>query len=434
MCLTIPADVIRAAAAMPISRELQAMIRANTRAGEAPSLFNDADFVLPPSKAADAVRAVQEMPISRELWAMIDANQRQDLREASIAGAPVYLVPPPPAGELAAANAALETRRRIDEGVRARLRPDSGMRCESCFTLHLRRKLDPDLDGADGFEDLFMPASCGKSSCPFCWRRRLLRSLNRAVGVLLEDAEPDQWAVIVEEPGRPLAQCYIHNNQKAAHQARRQFCAEGKAARIEFLRGRRPHRLGLVHIGETTYQLWPAVDRKMRRSQPHKSGTLRVRRGDDSVLIVSAAPFAGSRPATPAEAAELAAKAIEQMHAGRHSFRLLGSWSDYKPSPWKLVGQMPKPLDPRIVDDEVRALGSVAKRLGKLAALVIRSDTLEQAQAIGQRVEQTLLKSLTIQEESKNGESLPGPSRALPLDPSGALDTLDFDPGDSPWT
>jgi hypothetical protein len=374
-------------------------------------------------------------PEERAWLAEYDRRKRMDEAEAFAAETvPVYLVPPPSAAEERAADKADLARYRLEKGVLVRLRAGAATRCENCFTLHLRRELDADLDGSDGFEDLFISACCGRSSCPFCWRRRLLKSIQRAVGCLLEDAEPDQWAVIVEEAGR-LGQCYIHDNPKAAHQARRQLAGEGKAARVEFLRGRRPHRLGLVHLAETTYPQWPALDRLMRRRQPHRTGCLRVRRGDDSVLVISAAPFPGSRPVTPAEAAERAAEAIEHLHTARSSFRMLGAWSDYAPSPWKLVGTLPKLLDAQIVEDEVRALGSAAKRLGgQLAGLVYRSDTLQEAQAIGRRIEKTLLKFMTVQQESKQGDSLPDPSLAPCPASSDTPDFLDSDLGDSPWT
>jgi hypothetical protein len=349
---------------------------------------------------ADVLRAFAEHRPATEYWAWLDRIWRRRNPQPAAAEQPVALLP----AELEEGNAA---RWRIEEGSLSRIRSGMPSRCEDCFTLHLRRELDMDLDGEEGTEDLLLSACCGKHSCPYCWRQRRLRTLRRAVDCVLDNPEPNAWNVVLTAAGQP-EQRHRYATEKAARQARAQFYRQGTPARVEFVRGQNLPRLGLLYVAETTWGKggadWRLFDRTMRKQLPARAGRLRVRRGDDSVLVVSSAPFADARPVTPAEAAELVARAVELLHTARHAYRQLGEWNDRKPTPWKLVGRLPTRLDPAGVERGTLAAGSAARRLQGRGAvgLLFRARSLHEATLIGQAVESAIQKSLTVVEEREN--------------------------------
>lgn len=320
------------------------------------------------------------------------------------------------------------------ERIAARIKtlPGEGAECERKFTLHLRRPLDPDVDLAEGMEDLFLTACCGNQACAHCWRRRLVRSIRRAASCLLDDNEPDLY-VVVEGQGKP-EDGTLYQTEKAARQARGELHQQGRAARVEFVRGRLRPRVAAVYIAETTWQQWADFDRSMRRQLPAGTGRLRVRRGDDTVFVVSELPFDGSRCVRPAEAAELVTVAIERLHRRRHAFRLLGCWNDRKPSAWELISKLPVILDQAAVDAHVEAIGPDAKRLGGLPGFLIRSASLADAITAGQKAEAAVLKSFAVKEEKES--SRPNSTAAIDgdgfdLEEAGVADG--FDPGGNPW-
>ncbi|HTU18789.1 MAG TPA: hypothetical protein VMG10_12075 [Gemmataceae bacterium] len=161
-----------------------------------------------------------------------------------------------------------------------------GPRCWSGPTLHIRRDRP---DGA-AIEDALIRTACGRSDCPHCWRRRITTTYRRATRCLLDES----------------------------------------------LESRLP-RVGPVHVSETAWQQWEAFDKALRRQHGGDCGRLRVRRCDNTVLVVSAEPFRGSRSVTPAEALDIVSAAIDVMHTAKHSFRLLGDWSDTQASEWRQV-------------------------------------------------------------------------------------------------
>jgi hypothetical protein len=254
--------------------------------------------------------------------------------------------------ECQAAAAADKVRWEIEDRLDRRFGPaaTAPARCEREFPLHLRRTLRQDTDGTEGIEDIIFMAKCGNHECPYCWMQRVRRTVRRALACLLDDPRDDRLLP----------------------------------------------RLGLVHVAETTWKEWPAFDRDLCKAMPRAAGRLRVRRGNDSVLVIAEAPFPGSRPASPVEAAQQAAAAIEQLHTGKHAFRLLGHWNDRQASPWKLVSRLDKPLDPGLIDQLLAAAGNRARRLKRLRGLVFRSDTLGEAAAIGRRLERQILAAKSI--------------------------------------
>jgi len=132
---------------------------------------------------AEVVRAALEMPISRELWALIDREQRKDLGAEAV---PVYVVPPLSPEIQRAADAADAARRQIDARLKA-LHEHPAPRalfCGKLWTIHLRRVLD-----GGAVEDGLIRPCCGRSDCPHCWRRRLSRVYARLTACLLDDPE-----------------------------------------------------------------------------------------------------------------------------------------------------------------------------------------------------------------------------------------------------
>ncbi len=124
-----------------------------------------------------------------------------------------------------------------------------GPQCGRGGTLHLRREREDRT-----VQDALMRLSCGRSDCPHCWRRRLSRTYRRAAAILLDED-----------------------------------------------RENRLPRVGKLHVAETDWRRWSALDRSIRRQHGSDVGRLRVRRTDGTLLVVCAEPFRGSRPLAPAE-------------------------------------------------------------------------------------------------------------------------------------
>ncbi|HEY7423272.1 MAG TPA: DUF3854 domain-containing protein [Gemmataceae bacterium] len=152
-------------------------------------------------------------------------------------------------------------------------------------------------------EHALVRMSCGRSACPWCWRRRLTKTYRRAVHCLLYAS------------------------------------AEGNRPRV-----------GVLHIGETDPLRWDTLERNMRRKHGGKTGRIRVRKADGVVLAVAERPFPGSRPVSPAEALDMVSAAIEQLHTGRHRYRQLGRWNDSQRPRWQLVERVKQPPDQPPID------------------------------------------------------------------------------------
>jgi hypothetical protein len=136
-------------------------------------------------------------------------------------------------------------------------------------------------------------------------------------------------------------------------------------------------RTGLVHVGETHWLSWEALDRAIRRDHGGKVGRLRVCRSDGTVLIVCAEPFRGSRPLSPAEVLDVVSTTIDQLNTRRHAFRLLGKWSDRLPKSWKQIARYKQPLSLITVREELEKLGQRAKLFHSqaLSGLIWRADS-----------------------------------------------------------
>jgi hypothetical protein len=211
-------------------------------------------------------------------------------------------------GHQAAVKAALAAQERVSDRITVwyKERAARAPYCGLGRSFHMRR-----IDGA--CQDLLVRPHCGKSSCPFCWRRRKAKSLHRA------------------------ADCLVGKKESL-----RQITPDPK--------------LGKVHVGWTDWNSWQTVDRRIRREHGGTVGRLRVRLDDDRVLMISSMPFDGSRPAERTEATDLAAAAICQLHRGKHSLRILGAWYERPVAKYKKLSQH-EHLDLRKVRRELKTLG-----------------------------------------------------------------------------
>jgi hypothetical protein len=273
---------------------------------------------------ADLVRRTLRRPISRGTWELLEECYREEEAAAAAArgfgagartscdgGAPpaespVRLVEPVSPEEEAAAAEAEAARRRLQAVVDALYarRAPRGPGCGRGRVLHIRRNAPGSASGA--VDDGLIRPSCGRSSCPHCWRRRLRRTYGRAAGCLLDESAD-------------------------SHRVR--TCA--------------------LHVAEADWSDWEGIDKAIRRRYGGGCvGRVRVRRDDNTLLVVCELPFAGSRPVTPGQALDLATAAIGRLHRARHSYRQLGDWSDRQESEWRLCGH----VDPAIDLGDVQAL------------------------------------------------------------------------------
>jgi hypothetical protein len=224
---------------------------------------------------------------------------------------PLLCISPLDPATARAADEAGEARGRLDERIAKRMAHPAprGHNCGRGRPVQLEK---PDLHG--GIQFILFRPPCHRWSCPYCRKQRILKSYRRAATCLL-DAEP--W-----DP----------NNRQP--------------------------RLGPVYVAECAWKEWESTDKAMRRQNGGECGRLRVRRDDDTVLIVSEQNFRGAKPVTPAEALDAVLDAIDRLNHEQHSFRLLGRWSDAKPAEWKLVGEYDASLD----------IGQARKILAELGA------------------------------------------------------------------
>jgi hypothetical protein len=321
---------------------------------------------------------------------LLDEEQREDLPEVVIANAlPAYVVPAPPL--------TAEQARAVEEGDAARWRVEQkvdalhahpaarALNCGKLCTLHLRR---PHPLRAGFIQDVLIRPACGRSDCPHCWRRRLTRTYRRAAACLL-DAAPDS----------------------------------------------RLPRIEAVHIGEIHWLGWDTLDRSLRRQHGRGVGRLRVLRSDNTMLVVCAKPFPGSRPVTPAEALDIVSAAIDRLHKQKHSYRQLGKWNDASPPEWKLIRRCPKPFDLKVIQSELEALDKKVKRFCNSAAfgLIWSADSVASADALWSRCPTlALLSKSSFRSKSDTVSSAKTPEAEAPDTDEVFAGRYDF--WDSQWT
>ncbi len=184
-----------------------------------------------------------------------------------------------------------------------------------------------------GIENMVYRTLCGRLDCPHCQRRRLCKTLKRAATCVL-DAPGEMYLPRTEE----------------------------------------------LHVLETTWREWAALDKAIRREHGGEVGRMRIRRDDDSVLIVLEKPFAGSTPMAPHLTFDLVEDAVNQLASERHAFRLLGSFSDRIPSEWKLIQRTNEFVNFSEAKQLLDSLGHRGRlfKTSELNGLVFRSETERQ--------------------------------------------------------
>jgi hypothetical protein len=152
-------------------------------------------------------------------------------------------------------------------------------------------------------------------------------------------------------------------------------------------------RVGPLFIGNTTWSEWENFDKAVRRVVGGNCGRIRIRSSDNTVLLVCAEPFPGSRSINPAEASRLASQAIDNLHSAKHSYRQLGEWSDGEAAEWTLLARHNQ-LDLEAIKQMLAELGVKARKLKSrtVAGLIWRSDSGMKAEALAELVCPTFAK------------------------------------------
>jgi hypothetical protein len=337
-------------------------------------------------RAWEPIEREQRVRRCRELEAKWAADDRADV--------PAYVVNPPSEEEDRAALDADAARQRVEDKIAAmHAHPAArSLKCGKGRVLHLHRdrgvrdyQKSEEARGrnisykraakeckatAGDTEHALIQMCCGRSDCPFCWRRRLTRTYRRAVECLLFSSA---------DSNRP--------------------------------------RLGVLHLGETDPFAWETLDRNIRRRHGGRTGRLRCRKADCRILVVGEHPFAGSRPVSPAEALDAVSAAIDDLHTGRHAFRLLGAWNDAKKPRWRLLERVQEPIDFDAVFKELRDAGRKVRRfhLPEVSGVVWVGDGKVEASC----------PSLNVEESSSSRPN-------SDTDPPDGWE--DHDPGGNPWT
>jgi hypothetical protein len=206
-------------------------------------------------------------------------------------------------------------RRRVGSVIRGmyKQRVARAANCGHGPTLHLRHR--------HKVQDIAVRPNCCSARCPFCWRRRVSTTLHRAAACLLDAPGEDRLP-----------------------------------------------RMGHVHVARIRWDQWETLDHLIRRQHSGDVGRLRVRQTDDTVLVIAEKPFSGSEPVTPAAACDMAREAIGNLNPAKHSFRLLGAWSDSKVKQYALLDTH-EHLDLDAVQRELAALRAKANRFATSTAV-----------------------------------------------------------------
>lgn len=236
---------------------------------------------------------------------------------AAPAEEPICIIPPLPPDVEAAAEARDAAKARVDKKMR-QLHEHPVAKAPNCLTFRRKSKL---LNRAK--DNAFMLCNavyCGRSAetdghlvCPFCFRRRLTKILSRMATALL-DAPPQGDDGLKNLP-----------------------------------------RTEMLHVGETAWSNWETFDKSVRRAHGGSVGRLRIRKTDNTVIVICERPFRGSKPIAPADACDLALAAIDDLHKAKHSFRILGSWLAKQEAEWKIVEQHKEVDYPQTLQNMVKA-------------------------------------------------------------------------------
>lgn len=332
-------------------------------------------IALPPSTDSEVEARRKRAAELEALWAAEDEAR---------GAVPIRLVesPPPEAQKAWTDSAEIEGRGRtkIKE-----LRSKSAPRRADCGhgrPLHIRKVDDR------GAHDGLIRSKCGRSTCPYCWRLRLIKTIKRAIRPLV-------W-----EEGQP--------------------------------------RVGSLYWRMINWEDWPSVNRWIRRNRGKKCGRLHLVRTDLQCLVVSEQSFPGAEETTIGDAVDRVLGLVENMHSKKSAFRLLGRWMDKPESEWKLIRRFGESFDLEPVKEHLDALGAKSQwgwqRVPEIQQGVVWHSTNEEAaEALWARLE-TSCHFLTPQKDisSKRPESDTRQPDSLPDE--WTVPDQDHDPGGSQWS
>ena len=113
---------------------------------------------------------------------------------------------------------------------------------------------------------------------------------------------------------------------------------------------------------------------------------------------------------SPCEALDLASAAINELRPDRHSFRLLGTWSDHREKEWVEVARY-EHINMAAVYDELRACGARVRQFKSQDArgLIWRVESEQENNAILERCP-TLSKGVTSSSQQKSDSGCAAPS------------------------
>lgn len=299
-------------------------------------------------------------PIPSEVWQLYNQKWAEVLFSRGVLSAEdlalVTLPPPLSPQQQATADANDLAEERVKGQIQEMYRRPCP-RADDCghgASLHMRRKVDGQV------QDILIRPHCGRSACPFCWRRRVSNALERALAALLKTTQ----------------------------------------------KGEILPRLEPLHAAEISWAEWNALDKHIRRAHGGSCGRLRVRQDGNKLLVIADKPFCGSVPVTPSEAMGLAAAAVARLNVAKHSFRLLGSWYVCRAPRYELMGRY-KHLDHREVQKELQSLGTRSQRFCITSAVGVfwRAQSEKIADLLWGFVLETVCPSLSQQEYTERGKS-----------------------------
>ncbi len=265
------------------------------------------------------------------------AKRQAEARNAPDISAPALIPPLTPEQEAADLHRD-RLRFRIQKRIE-RMYQKTAIRHPNCGrrgAIHLQRRHQ-----LGGVEAMLYRTLCGRLDCPHCQRRRLAKILKRAATCILD--------------------------------------AHG----VQYL-----PRTAPLHVVETTWSKWRAIDKRARRERGDGLGRLRVRRDDDTVLLVCERPIAGSKPMPPHLAYDIVEAAIDRLHPKKHAYRQLGNFADKQKTEWKLVER----TGAFVRFDEAKKLladlGDKGRlfKTAELSGLVFRAESAEDANNLVARI------------------------------------------------
>jgi hypothetical protein len=259
--------------------------------------------------------------IRLDTWELID-RCRMDLGMAPRVVAPPAGTYAEPDEETRAADKAGAKRCWMDDRICAMLKNkvERSRFCGRGAAIQLARPRK----GAAGFDLHTARFCCGRSECPHCFRKRIIKTYKRSARVLLD-----------REPYNPMS--------------------------------RKP-RVGDLHCRILPWgeggKRYNALDKSIRRAHGN-IGRLHIRMVGGDVCVIAEKPFRGSEPLSPDDALGKAVECIDMLDPARNSFRLQGTWKDKRKTEWKKIDEFSPKLDFREAKKALEEAGAHVEMVRK---------------------------------------------------------------------